>query len=314
MASITIQKLIKRTTSIQNRMAVQAVRQASQGSNAYQQLREDLIQILSETASGVNNILAKREKTAAELPVRTRRAYQWVSFLSDPDNLDEHLDALQRVNLYLPRYKSQVSKKTIDFAFYHLGSLYKITENSSGKNITVQESFIHAPDKILTAIIENAFSKQPSSSRQIIRDYTFTPEYQAARTRLEYIHVPPGSYAQGFAHQLDLSFKRVNQQYFHDNLSRPHLIWSSRLTFRKFGHYQWDIDTVMISQTLDNHHVPEYVVDYVMYHELLHKKLGIRKVNDRRFSHTNNFRDEEQKFIKFEQAKKYLNRISRKKS
>ncbi len=170
MASITIQKLIKRTTSIQNRMAVQAVRQASQGSNAYQQLREDLIQILSETASGVNNILAKREKTAAELPVRTRRAYQWVSFLSDPDNLDEHLDALQRVNVYLPRYKSQVSKKTIDFAFYHLGSLYKITENSSGKNITVQESFIHAPDKILTAIIENAFSKQPSSSRQIIRD------------------------------------------------------------------------------------------------------------------------------------------------
>ncbi len=69
---------------------------------------------------------------------------------------------------------------------------------------------------------------------------------------------------------------------------------------------------MMISQTLDNHHVPEYVVDYVMYHELLHKKLGIRKVNGRRFSHTNNFRDEEQKFIKFEQAKKYLNRISRK--
>ena len=288
MASITIQKLIKRTSSIQNRMAIKAVLLASQGSNAYQQLQEELTQILSETASWVNNILIKRKKTAAELSVRTRRAYQWVIFLSDPDNLNEHLDALQRVNLYLPRYRSQMPKKTIEFAFYHLGSLYKITENSSDKNITVQESFIHAPDKILTAILENAFSKQPNSSRQIIRDYTFTPEYQTARTRLEYLHIPPGSYAQGNIHHLDRSYKRVNQGYFRDSLSKPHLIWSSRLTFRKFGHYQWDIDTVMISQTLDNQRVPEFVVDYVMYHELLHKKLGVRKVNGRRLSHTKN--------------------------
>ena len=207
-----------------------------------------------------------------------------------------------------------MSNKTIDFSFYHLGSLYKIIENSSGKNITVQESFIQAPDKILAAILETAFIKQPTPSRHMIRDYTFTPEYQAARTRLEYLQVPPGSYAQGIVHHLEMSFKRVNQLYFHDSLSRPHLIWSSRLTFRKFGHYQWDIDTVMISQTLDNIRVPEFVVDYVMYHELLHKKLGIRYVNGRRLSHTKNFWDEEQKFIQFEQAKKYLDRISRKKS
>jgi len=71
---------------------------------------------------------------------------------------------------------------------------------------------------------------------------------------------------------------------------------------------------VMISQTLDNQRVPEFVVDYVMYHELLHKNLGIRKVNSRRLSHTKIFRDEEQKFMKFDKAIKYLNRISRKKS
>lgn len=314
MTALTIQKLIKRTSCIQNRMAIEAVGLASQGANAFQHLQEDLIQILSETASGVNKILIDRKKTAADLPVRTRRAYQWITFLSNPDNFNEHLDALQRINLYLPHYKTQVSNKKIDFAFYHLGSLYNITENSSGKNITVQESFIQAPDKILIAILETAFLKQPNPSRHIIRDYTFTPEYQTARTRLEYLQVPPGSYAQGIAHHLDLSFKRVNQLYFHDSPSKPHLIWSSRLTFRKFGHYQWDIDTVMISQTLDNRRVPEFVVDYVMYHELLHKKLGIKYINGRRLSHTKKFRDEEQKFIKFEKAKKYLDRISRKKS
>ena len=169
-----------------------------------------------------------------------------------------------------------MKNKVLELSFYHLGSLYKITEDSSSKNISVHESFIHAPDKILTAILDTVFSKHSKPSRQIIRDYTFTPEYQATRTELEYLGVPPGSYARGNVHHLDLSFNRVNQEYFQNSLSQPFLIWSSRLTYRKFGHYQWDIDTVMISQTLDNRRVPEYVVDYVMYHELLHKKLKFK--------------------------------------
>ena len=314
MATITIQKLIKRISNIQNLMAIKAGHQTSQRTGEFEQLSKDLKQLISETTSGVEYILKTNNKTAADLPVRTRRAFQWVTYLSQFDNLELHLDSLQRVNLYLPSYQLQARKKTINFTFYHLGSLYKITENSTDKHITVHESFIHAPDKILVAILDTALNQHSKNSRQLVRDYTFTPAYQEARTRLEYLGLPPGSFAQGIIHSLDQSFNRVNQEYFQGRLAPPHLIWSSRLTYRKFGHYQWDINTVMVSQTLDNHQIPGFVVDYVMYHELLHKKLQTRKVNNRRYSHTKKFREEEQKFIKFEEAKKILNRISQKKS
>jgi hypothetical protein len=45
----------------------------------------------------------------------------------------------------------------------------------------------------------------------------------------------------------------------------------------KMGHYDFIRDTVMLSVTLDAPDVLDYVVDYVMYYELLHKKLGQQK-------------------------------------
>ena len=91
-------------------------------------------------------------------------------------------------------------------------------------------------------------------------------------------------------------------------------MWSSQLTYRKFGHYQWDIDTVMVSKTLDNSRTPRYVIDFVMFHELLHKKLGVNLVNGRRMAHTTRFRNAEKEFRQYQQAKEYLNRIAKKKT
>ena len=65
-----------------------------------------------------------------------------------------------------------------------------------------------------------------------------------------------------------------------DAIQRPGLVWSRQLTGRKFGHYDFIQDTVMLSRTLDHHDVPALLVDYIMYHELLHKKHGIRWVNE----------------------------------
>lgn len=101
--------------------------------------------------------------------------------------------------------------------------------------------------------------------------------------------------------------------YFNERLPEPHLVWNKQFTVRKFGHYQWDTDTVMVSRTLDQRRVPEFVVDYVMYHELLHKKLGARLVNSRRMVHTNLFREQEAIYAKLDEAQRYLNKISRKK-
>ncbi len=314
MAKITIQKLIKRTDEIQKLMTLEAVQRASQRTEDFELLRNKIKKLALETCTTVEVILQSRNQSAADLPVRTRRAYQWAAYLCRADNLEQHLDSLQRVNLFLPGYQSKFRNKIISFRFYHLGSLYKITDNTREKHISAQECFIHAPDRILTALIDTAFNLKSAEPRQLIRDYTFAPEYKKARISLEYLGLPAGSFGQGKVHSLEQSFNRVNRDYFQGNLQPPHLVWSARLTYRKFGHYQWDIDTVMVSRTLDDDRFPEFVIDFVMYHELLHKKMQTKKVNERRYSHTKKFREEEKKFARYDEAKRILNRVSQKKS
>lgn len=314
MASLTINKIVKQTDVIQGMMSLSEIRPASQKEDSFGKLGEDISFTIKKAVNAVEKNLLDREKTAADLSIRTRRAYQWVKFLSYGENLIDHLDALQRVNLFLPQIRKlpRVRQKRIEFKFFHLGSLYKIQENPSELNVTVQESFIIAPDRVLIALLEIALGSSSKQTRLFIRDYTFSPSYQAARETLEYLGIPGDSYAKGSVHDLAASFRRVNQFYFNGKISKPHLIWNKRLTYRKYGHYQWDTDTIMVSSSLDHKRVPLYVVDYVMYHEMLHKKLGSHRVHTKRIAHSREFREAENLYVQFKEAQQKLNQLTRK--
>jgi hypothetical protein len=56
--------------------------------------------------------------------------------------------------------------------------------------------------------------------------------------------------------------------------------------------------------------VPSLLVDYLMYHELLHKKHGTTVVNGRRLVHTPAFQQDELKFVGYEAAKCLLNDLA----
>ena len=294
-------------------MTLSKVAVASQGGSSYQSLLGQIKGHIQFSVEKIDEALLHREISAADLAVRSRRAYQWLKFLEEDQNLDAHLDSLQRINLFLPAVKTlpRYRRYQVDFLFYHIGSLYKIQGRSSSIEIAAQEGLITAPDSILIALLETALGKPSQINRKKIRDYTFTSAYKASRENLEYLAIPRGSFSRGSVHDLAESFKRVNRAYFNDEIPIPHLVWNNRLTFRKFGHYQWDIDTVMVSRTLDHSQVPEFVVDYVMYHELLHKKLGARQAKSRRLVHTGKFREEEAKFARLKQAQDFINKLSK---
>jgi predicted metal-dependent hydrolase len=93
-------------------------------------------------------------------------------------------------------------------------------------------------------------------------------------------------------------------------MDQPNLTWNKTLTHRKFGHYQANTDTVMLSISLDKSSTPAYVIEFVMYHELLHKQLGVVTNRGRRYAHTKAFREAEARFPQQEQAQAYLNKLS----
>ncbi len=114
----------------------------------------------------------------------------------------------------------------------------------------------------------------------------------------------------GAFHDLAESFARVNAKYFAGAMARPKLTWSRSFTRRKFGHYDHVRDWVMLSSTMDQAGVPALVVDYIMYHELLHKKHGIKWSNGRGYAHTAAFYADEKKFEGWERGEGWIKRLA----
>ena len=65
------------------------------------------------------------------------------------------------------------------------------------------------------------------------------------------------------------SFNRVNEKYFLHSIEIPNLEWGNN-SKTKLGSYDFHTDTISISTIFHGH---DELLDYVMYHELLHKKL-----------------------------------------
>lgn len=91
---------------------------------------------------------------------------------------------------------------------------------------------------------------------------------------------------------LEKSFDRVNEKYFNGLLDIPNLKFG-KFSTTQLGVYNFQSNRITISSILKEH--PD-VIDYVMYHELLHKKHKYNSKDGRHAYHTRDFRSDEKKF------------------
>ncbi len=124
-------------------------------------------------------------------------------------------------------------------------------------------------------------------------------------------HAPRGDFF-----DLESLFCKINEEYLEGILAMPTLYWGKRLTKRKYGHYDSSKHAILISKSLDSKEVPRYVVEYVLYHEMLHIIHGSRKTNTRSRSvhHHKDFRDAEKEFRRYDDAERFLKMLSLKNS
>jgi len=113
------------------------------------------------------------------------------------------------------------------------------------------------------------------------------------------------SEVQEVAPDLEESFNRINSEYFNDFMEIPGVEWG-RFSTTQLGVYSYQTDTIRISRIFENLEEKWYL-DYVMYHELLHKKFGLKhgKQGNCRH-HPPEFKKMERKF-KVKDAEKLLN-------
>lgn len=109
---------------------------------------------------------------------------------------------------------------------------------------------------------------------------------------------------------LEASFQRVNEKFFYGMVEQPNLSWGQK-SFAKLGSYHYQSDEIMISLILNDQ--PLQLLDYVMYHEVLHKKHKFsRTKTGRSYYHTKAFRKEEKDFPHQEEIEKELAKLCRK--
>ena len=109
---------------------------------------------------------------------------------------------------------------------------------------------------------------------------------------------------------LEASFERINDAYFSGMLDKPNLQWGNAST-SKLGCYEYGSDTITISTIFKKNESKE-LLDYVMYHEMLHKKFKFQSRNGRNLHHSSEFKKMEAKFESRELMEKEISRVARK--
>ena len=65
----------------------------------------------------------------------------------------------------------------------------------------------------------------------------------------------------------------------------------------------------MVSRIFDHPRVPQYAVDYIVYHEMLHLKHPVRLRGSRRCVHSAEFQAEEKLFPQLAEVKRFLRQL-----
>ena len=128
-----------------------------------------------------------------------------------------------------------------------------------------------------------------------------------------------------YSHKLDLSaletkgevydlkkiYTQLKEEYFDESLYL-HLAWfgdkkeknSQRVTF---GLFQDSLRLIKINRILDHQSVPDYLIAYVVYHEMLHYICPTYvDANGSKHIHSKAFKEREQKFKFFKEARAWI--------
>lgn len=207
--------------------------------------------------------------------------------------------------------------RAIEVTFYpYVGINNTIRLRDGVMQVRLSDMLAEAPPPVIEAVagilLARLFRKPvPERCTAVFRAYVRSrPVARLAEQRRRERGFKLISGARGRCYDLEQLFHRLNQRYFAGRLPRPALTWSLRRTRRTFGHYDAAHRTIVISRTLDEAHVPPMVVEYVLYHEMLHIKHGVTHINGRRCVHTAAFQEEERQFEHYEAASRWLCALS----
>jgi AraC-like DNA-binding protein len=284
---------------------------------------QPLCNALLHKVSEIEKICSQNGLSPAHLAGTSKTFYAWMQYLLEGQHLLAHLEAMQRFQQilqaldrpHLPKgfgkAKGQpVSVKPVSLELTNMAALYRFRSTPKTTQVELSEGFIAADDQVWNALAQVIHSGKSPETTKIITQFSCSEEFSEILLAINLIVGDIADTVQGHAHNLETIFHKVHQDYFDKTFQKPQLAWSKTFTHRKYGHYEPARDRVVLSRTLDDSRIPSYVVEFVMYHELLHKRHGAIWVNGRLRVHTPAFRHDERQFKQYDLAQAFFQRLA----
>ena len=117
------------------------------------------------------------------------------------------------------------------------------------------------------------------------------------------------SEARGQFYGLEEIFEELNRRFFGGMLARPLLGWSRTASRTMLGHFDPAHNAIIISKIFDRRDVPRLLVEYIVYHEMLHLRYPVEHRHSRRCVHTREFKEAERAFPRLKEAQALLKKL-----
>jgi hypothetical protein len=209
-----------------------------------------------------------------------------------------------RPDTSLPEFKVEF------FAFANVNNTIRLRDGRL--LVRLSDLLEGAPDPVLKAIAHILLAKmyrRPIDRGQAARYRRYVASHEIVRKAhlvrqirgRKLLRSPRGHF-----YDLDAIFEDLNRRFFHGLMARPRMSWSQTKTRRILGHYDPAHNAIVISRIFDHPAMPRYVLEYIVYHEMLHLKHPVKLRGSRRCVHSPEFQAEEKLFPGVADANAFL--------
>ena len=180
----------------------------------------------------------------------------------------------------------------------------------AGYHLRVQQLFRQAPGTVWGALVDHVRGTDAGTSA-ILRQYVRRHQHLLKPQRQRRTHAQTLQ-TRGRHFDLEAIYQALNRDYF-GNQVQARITWGRQPPRRprrsiRFGAYNSSERLIRINPLLDQAFVPRYVVENVVFHEMLHQLNPPQRINGRWSIHTPAFRRAERRFPHFEQAEAWQHR------
>jgi len=222
------------------------------------------------------------------------------------------MDNRQLETLYQELLEEYFPRKSYDLrAFFYPSNSLRHTVEIKRRVITIRIAQIlqSAPEHVLRTLglillLKIFRYKADRELNRIYRQYireNILPQHKPQR------RAPSSRYTHlGRYYNLDELFDVLNRKYFENRLDKPLLGWSLNPSYRRLGFFVREKNLLVISRILDSRKVPREIVEFMLYHEMLHIDIPVAEVNGRRRIHPPEFLMREKEFPDYNNIQHWL--------